>query len=51
MRISSAFSSKYLRASDIPDGRDAHVKIGTVQLEQMEQGGGGDEKPVVYSRK
>ena len=46
MRISSAFPSKYLKASDIPDGREAHVKIDTVQMESMETT--GDEKPVVY---
>ena len=46
MRISNAFPSKYLRASDIPDGREAHVKIDRVQLESMETT--GDEKPVLY---
>ena len=46
MRISTAFPSKYLKASDIPDGREAHVKIDMVQLESMETT--GDEKPVMY---
>jgi len=46
MRISSAFPSKYLKSSDIPDGREAHVKIDTVQMESMETT--GDEKPVAY---
>lgn len=46
MRISSAFPSKYLKASDIPDGREVHLKIDTVQIESMETT--GDEKPVLY---
>lgn len=46
MNIFSAFPSKYLKASDIPPGREAFVKINTVQMEAMETS--GDEKPVAY---
>jgi hypothetical protein len=45
MRISSAFPSKYLKATDL-NGREAHVKIDTVKVESMETS--GDEKPVLY---
>lgn len=46
MRVSAMFPSKYLKASDIPDGREAHVKVDVVHLELMEQT--GEEKPVCY---
>ncbi len=46
MRISSAFPSKYLRAADLPQGRDIRVAMDFVQLEQMEQT--GDEKPALF---
>lgn len=46
MKISAAFPSKYLKASDLPDGRDVRVVIEDVRMELMEQT--GDEKPVCY---
>ena len=46
MKISSAFPSKYLKASDIPEGRDISLKIDEVWMENMEQS--KDEKPVLY---
>lgn len=45
MKISSAFQSKYLKAADLPEGRDVFVKIDDVQMEVMETQ--GDEKPVL----
>ena len=44
MRISSAFPSKYLKASDL-QGREVQVKIDDVAIEVMEQA--GEEKPVL----
>ena len=46
MRISNAFPSKYLMASDLPDGRDVRVVIDDVRMELMEQQ--NEEKPVCY---
>lgn len=46
MRISSAFPSKYLKASDIPEGREIALQIDDVRMENMEQS--RDEKPVLY---
>ena len=46
MKISSAFPSKYLKATDIPPGRDVALQIDEVRLEAMEQS--KDEKPVLY---
>ena len=46
MKISSAFPSKYLKAADLPEGRDVFVKIDDVQMEVMEQQ--SEEKPVCY---
>ena len=40
------FPASTSRLSDIPDGREAHVKIDMVQMESMETT--GDEKPVLY---
>lgn len=47
MKISSAFPSKYLKASDIPDGRDVIVKIDVVRMEIMTEAG-TEEKPILY---
>ena len=44
MRISSAFPSKFLKASDL-QGREVQVKIDDVAIEVMEQT--GEEKPVL----
>lgn len=44
MRISSAFPSKYLKAADL-DGRDIRVIMDRVEMEDV---GGGDQKPVLY---
>lgn len=46
MKISDAFPSKYLKAADLPDGRDVRVQVQDVRLETLEQS--GDEKPVCY---
>ena len=46
MRISSVFPSRFLKASDLPDGRDVRVVIDDVQMEMMEQQ--NEEKPVCY---
>ncbi len=46
MRISSAFPSKYLKATDLPDGRDVRVTIDDVRMELMEQQ--NEEKPVCF---
>jgi hypothetical protein len=46
MKVSGCFPSKYLKASDIPDGREVPVQIDAIQVEPMEQS--GDDKPVLY---
>ena len=46
MRISAAFPSKYLKAADIPHGREVTCQIEDVRSEEMEQS--HDEKPVLY---
>lgn len=43
MRISSAFPSDYIKASDL-EGRKFRVKIATVKMERL----GDDEKPILY---
>lgn len=43
MRISSAFPSQYLKASDL-NGRRVQVRMGHVQVEDI----GGDSRPVLY---
>jgi hypothetical protein len=45
VKIGSCFPSKYLKAVDIPAGRDTVCQIDVVQLETMEQN--GEEKPVL----
>lgn len=47
MLISSVFHSTYLRADDIPAGRDAAVQIDRVDLEYVD-GQTADPKPVAY---
>ena len=46
MRVSEVYRSKFMRASDVPTGRELRVTIDYVELETMEQT--GDEKLVVY---
>lgn len=46
MKISDAFPSKFLKAADLPDGRDVRVQIDDVRLETLEQA--GEDKPVCY---
>ena len=46
MKIGSCFPSKYLKASDLPDGQDVRVVISDVTVDAMEQS--ADEKPVVH---
>ena len=43
MRISSAFPSKYLKASDL-DGKQVKVVMSHVEMEDI----GGDHRPVLY---
>ena len=45
MRISTAFPSKYLKATDIPNGRELNLQIDSVLMEVMEQS--NEEKPVL----
>jgi hypothetical protein len=45
MRISSVFTSQYLKATDLPPGRDAHVIIERVDEADM---GSGEMKLVAY---
>lgn len=45
MRISQAFPSKYLKATDIPKGREVTVQIDAVLMEVMEQS--NEEKPIL----
>jgi len=44
MNINSAFPSKFLKAADLPAGRDIPVTMTTVQMETMED---GTEKPTL----
>lgn len=44
MNINSAFPSNYLKASDIPAGRQIAVTIDSVVIEKV----GSDERPVAY---
>ena len=46
MRMSNAFPSKYLKAADIPEGRDVSLQIDEVRMESMPQS--REEKPVLY---
>ncbi len=51
MRIGSAFPSKFLKASDIPDGSFVNIVIDHVTIEDV--GGSNDpddQKPVLYFR-
>jgi hypothetical protein len=45
VKIGKLYPSKYLKAADIPNGRDLQRRIDVVQLERMEQT--GEEKPVL----
>lgn len=47
MKISSAFPSKYLKAADLPAGRELTVTIDSMQLEQLDD---NQERPVCYFR-
>src|SRR5687768_16485282 len=49
MRIGQAYPSKYLKASDIPDGQFVPVTIDRVECEDVSGGDGeGETKPVIY---
>lgn len=49
MRIGSAFPSKYLKASDIPDDRPVTVTLDYVKIENVAGNDNpDDEKPVLY---
>lgn len=51
MRIGAAFPSKYLRASDIPEGRQVQVVMDHVAIENVAGNSDpDDEKPVLYFR-
>lgn len=47
MDINSCFQSAYLKADDIPAGREVPVTMGEVRLENVE-GANADPKPVLY---
>ncbi len=47
MKISSAFPSPYLKASDL-NGKPWDVKIRTVGMEELGQGSDKQSKPVLY---
>lgn len=44
-RMSSIFTSAYLKAGDLPVGRDIHVTIERVEVKDW---GDGDVKPIVF---
>jgi hypothetical protein len=46
MKMSSCYPSKYLKAADIPPGRDVPCQIDRVEIESMESD--GQDKPVMY---
>lgn len=49
MRIGQAFPSKYLKASDLPEGQFIGVTIDRVQVENVAGNGQAEEdKPVLY---
>lgn len=49
MNIGAAFPSKYLKASEIPDGQFVPVTIDSVQIENLAMSSEPDEdKPVIY---
>jgi hypothetical protein len=45
MKIGGCFKGKYLKASDIPDGRDVLAQIDVVEIHEMEKS--DEEKPVL----
>ncbi len=47
MKMSSAFPSQYLRASDL-EGRQVNVTIDTVNMQEVGQGSEAKQLPVVY---
>jgi len=47
MKISSAFPSKYLKAADLPMGREVTVTIDSMQMEQLDD---NQDRPVCYFR-
>lgn len=47
MNITTAFPSKYLKASDL-QGRSVEVTIATIVMEEIGQGDDKQEKPVIY---
>lgn len=47
-KVSDVYRSKFLRATDLPQGRECPVTIDSLTLEKMESG--GDEKPVIRFR-
>jgi hypothetical protein len=46
MKISSAFPSKFLKADDLPEGRDVSVVIDDCRMERMRDS--NEEKPTLY---
>jgi hypothetical protein len=48
MKITSAFSSKFLKASDIPEDRPVVVRIDRVEIEDVGGKGQQEHKPVLY---
>lgn len=49
MKIGTAFPSKYLKASDIPEGEQVTVKIHRLSIEDVAGSGDPeDDKPVLY---
>jgi hypothetical protein len=48
MNINSAFTSDYLKASDIPEGQPINVRIERVDVEDLGQGKEKETKPVLY---
>ena len=47
MKMSSAFPSQYLRASDL-EGRQVNVTIDCVKMQEVGQGSEAKQLPVVY---
>lgn len=48
MNIGTAFASKYLKASDIPEDHPVTVRIDRVEIEDLGQGQDKDSKPILY---
>lgn len=46
MKMSECFPSKFLKAADLPAGREARLTISYVEMQPMEQT--GDAKPVAF---